>query len=93
MYWLGQSVEVGRTLAYREERTQGGGGGGQGQSSGNHGGGTLKRPADKVKGKPGEGARRIHTRAGAKAVVEHLVAVGEEHKGRLDEGEGDYWMA
>ncbi len=42
--WLGQSVEEGRTLTYRDE-IQGGVGGGQGQVSGNPGGGILKRPA------------------------------------------------
>jgi hypothetical protein len=53
--------------------------GGQGQVSGNQGGGTLKGGVNKIAGNKVE---ERHTAVVAKAVGEHLVAVGEEHKGR-----------
>lgn len=79
-------------LAYEDVAvTQGGVGGGQGQSGGNQGGGSLKRTGNKCRGDKVKEQREILTLAVAKAVVEHLVVVGGEHKG-FDEADANGCM-
>ena len=78
----GSVTKVGGICTYEDVSVnQEGGGGGQGQSGGNQSGGSLKRTVNMCHANKVKEQRKILTLAVAMVAVEHLVVVGEEHKG------------